>query len=341
MSNGRYEMYPLLMDELERNVAKSAVHGRGKKLAKHERDHVSALRFLYRQSPELLYTLDTTILCDEFNWLYKSERNVIFPSGPEILTRLLDAKVDLSNPAPIRMPHESFILAVPKGFTYKGIAIPPVMVAWCDTERTQVIVNQFTGVVVGCGDIKVQNWYTDDVGLFITYRGRSDNETSGLSFRANLATKDLPDVLRCEDAAHYQKEFGSFSYKFLHSSDLTPEEGEVQFLVVRLIAMLGMYSHAYPASLKSGYPGNEPKFMEPRLHSKWSKSTISMPSAEVHGANTKAYHYRSWHFRQLLDKRFYKGEHAQKPIGSRVVFVRDSMVGRQVEAETLDEQGGI
>ena len=49
-------------------------------------------------------------------------------------------------------------------------------------------------------------------------------------------------------------------------------------------------------------------------------------------------HYRRWHFRTLKHERYYQsGEWAGKPIGSRVVFVRDSFVNKDVSPHVLTD----
>jgi len=49
-------------------------------------------------------------------------------------------------------------------------------------------------------------------------------------------------------------------------------------------------------------------------------------------------HYRKWHFRTLKDERFYQSdEWKDKPRGSRVVFVRDSVVNRDVSPHVLTD----
>ena len=49
-------------------------------------------------------------------------------------------------------------------------------------------------------------------------------------------------------------------------------------------------------------------------------------------------HYRRWHFRTLKHERYYQsGEWAGKPIGSRVVFVRDSFVNKDVCPHVLTD----
>lgn len=45
-------------------------------------------------------------------------------------------------------------------------------------------------------------------------------------------------------------------------------------------------------------------------------------------------HYRSWHFRQLRDARFYRGKHSNKLVGSRIVFISDSYVNGEISPHT-------
>ena len=146
--------------------------------------------------------------------------------------------------------------------------------------------------------------------------------------------KMIPALLTAKDGGDFKRMLGTFE-DYNNVLPLSDVESDLQYLITRLVAMIGLYSHSFPDRLRDGYPTNSPpKNMEPVLHKKWHSMRLGLPT-EASGDNDKAYHYRSWHFRQLMDKRYYQGEHATKPIGSRVVFVRDAMVGRDIEAETL------
>lgn len=334
MANG-YQIYRLLADDLTRVVSKEAL-----RLPKGERNHAQALRYLYSINPQMIFTIDTQVLCDEWFWLHKAGRHVIFPQSAEVLSRLLDAKIDLQNTAPMVMPHQSFMLAVPRDFVFEGMRIPPVMVSTYTSEEQRQVVERFSKEVTGIqtDTQKVGRWYGDDIGIFTTFR-INDYSTSGndMTYRANFAQRMIPDILRSKDVHEYREILGSFEGKYFRGEDLTIDESRLQRAIIRLIAMLALYSHSYPDALHEGFPGKEPKHMEPRLHDPWKKQTITMPSASALPEHDRTYHYRSWHFRQLMSERFYKGEHAHRPVGSRIVFVRDSMVGRKAEAETFDD----
>jgi hypothetical protein len=70
------------------------------------------------------------------------------------------------------------------------------------------------------------------------------------------------------------------------------------------------------------------------------KGTTSMTLRGPKGFSSKKAqsHYRKWHFRTLKDERFYQSdEWKDKPRGSRVVFVRDSVVNRDVSPHVLTD----
>lgn len=60
----------------------------------------------------------------------------------------------------------------------------------------------------------------------------------------------------------------------------------------------------------------------------------STPSIERE-VTVKGAHYRQFHFRNLQDERFYRGEHENKEIGSRWVPVSDSLVNSHDDPFTL------
>lgn len=51
--------------------------------------------------------------------------------------------------------------------------------------------------------------------------------------------------------------------------------------------------------------------------------------------NKKALHHRRWHLRTLTNPRYYQGEFKDAPIGSRVVFVKDALINKDLEADTF------
>lgn len=336
-----YDCYPLLMDTMERKISKELWPTVGIKVAKHERSHAGALRWLYEQNPDLSHSLDSIVMADEYHWL-ESEKLVVFPENTAILDRLLDAEVNLKNSAPIVMPHSCFILAMPKGYTYKGVGIPSVLIMWNDSQERDEIIENYTTDIVGRRMTRrvAEPKYEHEMQLYLSWRYEDADlppELQGqlASFRFCVPSSMIPGLLRCETPTEMSEYLGKLDYAdAFATNDL---DNLRQFYVAKLVLMMGLYSHSFEDALKQGYPGKEPKHLEPRLHGDWNKTSLRMAAASPKHNEERNYHYRSWHFRQLMDERFYKGEYAHMPVGSRVVFVKDSMVGRKIEAETLSE----
>lgn len=339
-----YDCYPLLLDYMERTIAKDVwVKSQGKKVGKENRSILSALIWLYEQNRDLADTMDTIIMAEEYYWL-ETNRTVVFPESNEVLTRLLSSKVDLKNTAPIQMPHSSFVLAMPRKFEYKSVHIPSVLISWCDSDERDDIIGNFSEDVLGkrYKRIPMEPQFEEEQQLAITWRYRDVDLPKELQDKNQLATfrfcvpcSRIPELLRCESPKAMADFMGTLKYKDVLSTN--EADNLRQFYIAKLVLMVGLYSSSFADALKPGYPGKEPKHLEPRLHKPWSKLKLGMSTSNPTENDERSYHYRSWHFRQLMDKRYYQGEHAEKPIGSRVVFIKDSMVGRKIEAETLSD----
>lgn len=344
MSQTKYDMHPLLIDDLERLITKKIWPSHGIKRKKGGRSHEAALNFMYEQDKNMLKTMDTVILAEEYYWLNQSDRKVIFPESHNVITKLLDAKISLENTAPLIMPHVSFIVAMPKDYEYKGVRLPPVHVTWTEPHERDEIINDYGLNVVGMPISRLRDSrYSDERTLNLNYRifdkdspfTEQNYERVKSAFRACIPAALIPDILRCKDYKEYSAILGSFDRAYVSVHELNEHDQQVQFLIARFVLMAGLYANSFPGSLSVGYPGKEPKKIEPLLHKRWNKLALTMPSNQE-GDHEKQYHYRSWHFRQLMHSKYYKGEHKKKPIGSRVVFVRDTSVGREIEPEVLE-----
>lgn len=338
-----YSLYPFLMDDIVR-TSKKMDRKNGLKNTKKDRGHAPVVRDLFQKMPNMAQSMETVVMADEFYWLEHSDRHVIFPQNEDVIKKLLGAKIDLRNTAPIQMPHDTFVLGMPKGFKYKGFELPSVLINWCSPSTRDYIIQQFSKKYIGVQleREKDKTQFENDFALMVNYRMPDEDlnqkmpEASGqLACMRSCAPQTLiPDMLRCEDGEDYKRVLGDF-YCYDNAIPLNDYDHNVQYYIMKLVLMIAIYANSFPGALSSGYPGVPPKNLVPRLHQKWRNLSLGLPSDHIQQEEDKQYHYRSWHFRQLMHEKYYQGEHKDLPPGSRVVFVKDTMIGRKIEAETL------
>lgn len=111
--------------------------------------------------------------------------------------------------------------------------------------------------------------------------------------------------------------------------------------VCKLICSILVYCQALGDEvLHKGVPFKKDNAVKLSKNANKKKGTTSMTLRGPKGFSSKRAqsHYRKWHFRTLKDERFYQSdEWKDKPRGSRVVFVRDSVVNRDVSPHVLTD----
>ena len=111
--------------------------------------------------------------------------------------------------------------------------------------------------------------------------------------------------------------------------------------ICKLICSVLVYCQALGDEvLHKGVPFKKDNVIKLSKNANKNKGTTSMTLRGPKGFSSKRAqsHYRKWHFRTLKDERFYQSdEWKDKPRGSRVVFVRDSVVNRDVSPHVLTD----
>ena len=119
-------------------------------------------------------------------------------------------------------------------------------------------------------------------------------------------------------------------------------DGDVT-VIVKLVASVMVYINALGDEvLHKGVPFKKEnaKFLRKALNptDKKEPNLFTLRGPKGYTGRKQGSHYRRWHFRTLKHERYYQtGEWAGKPIGSRVVFVRDSFVNKDVCPHVLTD----
>lgn len=323
-----YELYPRVTDFMV-NQLKKVMPKSGSKPT-----DADVVREVIQQIPMMMNSLDFLIMTEELYWL-KNGGEVIFPESDVVLNNCFKAKFSLSSSRGFDLPFNSFMLAMPNGYSFMGTKLPALMVNFYDYHNSiDEVIHPF------CDWAKINRpsrIAKEDVPLgsraiSISYR---DPETNVGYVRLLVGEEKIPDLLAAEDTETFSRIMGRFN-SMVGVIDPSDQDLEIQFKAIKLVAALGVYHLATNGDrLKQGFPGQSmPRmnFKNPDL--RMSLNTLSSKLPSQLDKSTPDAHYRTWHIRQLRDERFYKGEHEKERPGSRFVFVSDAVIGTKVSPNT-------
>ena len=295
------------------------------------------MQMIHKKRPDLIFSMDYQILMEEHYWL-NSKKHIIYPQNSDVLDVLLKAKFTLKETAGFDLPHKSFILALPKDFTINGHKPSGVLVSWeTYRKREQTIIRQFWEdiEIKGIPIKEPEGRNIDERAISIAFHMKPDNDRPAY-YRMTMPESMIPGILEGDEKVQDDLNRGFNRTTYIDYVSTENSEKKTQHDLFRIICALGIYTMHSDEVLVEGYPGRlAPQHFPPDARAA-NRSTLKM-LAKRKGTSPTA-HYRSWHFRQLLDEKYYRNEHAKKPRGSRVVFVRDTEVKQgSTTPETLLE----
>lgn len=100
---------------------------------------------------------------------------------------------------------------------------------------------------------------------------------------------------------------------------LSPTEQGAQLAILKFVIKTLLFLIARPSALTASKPVKPMSSQITEHHHK-----LFFPEAK---SKEQASHYRRGHIRQLRHERFYQGEWASTPVGSRLVFVSEAHIG--------------
>jgi len=297
--------------------------------------------WLIQQDEDLVNRLDFPIFCEEYNWKRKG-RHCIFPQDSSVVDRLLSAEFESSHLDALELPFDSFILAMPRGYTSNGVEIPSALIT--------------TGVFGEYGD-KVMNRFCDAIGmehpehqfpeeltgqscLHLVYKDPRAPAARMLYARASIPSSQFDDLLGTNDLDEFQAIAGNYSNSnMLNIMDNEPHDQVIQYTLLKLTLAIGVFNQATDGvHIRDGVPSSKISFIGSPSDLRPRSATLGMPDLASKGVTgDREPHYRRWHFRQLMSERYYQNEHAHRPRGSRWTFVKDAYVsGSQDSAHTAE-----
>lgn len=119
-----YELYPMLTQKII-SSERELVLGRE---ARSLNDRQVLQRFAKR-NPGLSNDHAFYIMAEELH-LKDNGSQVIFPESALVLDNLLKARFSMESPDGFDLPFNSFLLAMPRGYTFAGCQIPGLLITW-------------------------------------------------------------------------------------------------------------------------------------------------------------------------------------------------------------------
>lgn len=315
-------------------MARIARKAKAIKLAKRDKamDIIrKALTHIYDRSREIVSTMECVIHAEEYCWL-RSDRRVYFPVDQEMADNIARGSYNIKDESALYDGVETFILNLPQGLAFNGndngsgllVNVSP------HDARAEAVYGAFMKWI-GQPPIKVV--MDGSGGNFTIMVGYQEDIHSRCYMRIAIPSFNAVKILQMNNVKQYSEymvETNRFNY--VGGYRLSGAELAYQYEMLRFVCGFLVYKKALPHRVMPGLPGHFARTVSTPLTKKRTDFVVKHPHAEH---EISAGHYRSWHFRQLMDKRYYRGEHANKPIGSRVVFVSDSFVVRDVDARTV------
>lgn len=322
----QYDVYKLNLERMTQMLRKKL------KLPKGEPAIQPALTWLYANSPEMLKSLDFIVQAEEYCWLH-SNRVMYYPDSIELCHALNGQTAQLTNSNAFFGGNEVFMLNFPHGVEFGGRPASGCLVAsFTHKERKTAFIHpylkwiNFPHMEV---DVSPQGFWS----ITAVYQERGGNPLEYM--RISLTSDMAVTIFECKNAEHWAQEVAKVNeFKYLGGARLDGPNSAYQFDLVRFILNFMLYKKALPDRIREGLPGITRKEVETPYTMNRNHYTIRPPRLErPHPLS----HYRRWHLRQLMNPCFYRGIHKDKPIGSRIVAVSDTFVGRDIAAKTVQE----
>lgn len=277
--------------------------------------------------------MDFLIASEELFWK-KSGSHAIFPENEAVLNNLLRAKYHMESAEGFDLPFASFVVAIPHGYAFDGVKVPSFMVTYIEYKKsTDLTIHPFCDYLETPYPSSIGYQPVEDGAKSITITFKDPN-SHGFVRMMQIDNK-LPAILAANSLEEFRNAIGDYKDK-IGAIKSNEDDLKMQFITMKLVAALGVYNLATQGSrLKDGFPGTTaPRLMGKHDHGRITFTTLSGSVAPEGGKTSPQAHYRTWHFRQLRDPRYYKGEYQSMAPGSRYSFVSDTIVGQKVSPHT-------
>lgn len=270
---------------------------------------------------EMMQSLECQIMADEFRWR-KAGRHVLYPGDADFLHQLLSAKYDLTSIESITLPFSSFMLPIPTNFRIDGGNLNGILVnIYRGYEKIALPDKMFESMRLNLKSIPAPTFDPDDMLISISMMDNEKQLVRRAAIRSVDTIKHLTGIINAPDYAIFCNNLGQFPPgMYTDLRGLNDDDSRMIFYAYKLIAALNVYHSA-----------TDGKFLSDRTRGgiRTVGKFVGTPTPHylIPEKMPRTEHTRRWHFRQLRDPRYYKGEYAHLPPGSRFVFVKEATVG--------------
>lgn len=216
--------------------------GLGHMIKKTDYDAAVQLQLSHLQSAGLLFgnLMQDYILAEEDFWLNRNGCPIIFPHSLDVVESLLESTYAITNPDDFSLPFQSFMLAMPQGFKVNDVEIPTCLVTWIDGEKH--LSTTLDGFLARHGyppsNIQMMDENKGKKTLAIVAQTR-DKQYSRVMCYHDL----IPTLLSANSLTEFRELVGNMSDETI-AADLDEYDSQQHFVLLKLIASLGIYINA-------------------------------------------------------------------------------------------------
>lgn len=274
---------------------------------------------------------------EELYWLHNGKKTVFVTDN--LIQMLARAKFTMSENATIEPIEgfETFTIAVPKNTFVTDddgnkIEIRPFLMSCLTVHESIEKIQGNYKRVTGCDSVQSVD-LLQDVGetvITVTY------ESNEISYQTTEKVSNILNVLKN----------GLRDNQALHQHQLlNPEERRQSQMIIRLATAFLIYTNAKNGeNIKDGYPTDCVFDIEKGFtRAFWKATSSDVPPRKARhqskpdGESNSNGHKQSWnvrsaHLKNLSHERFYQGEHAWRPRGSRWILVDEYEAGEKIDA---------
>lgn len=296
----------------------------------------------YQQDAQAAYqfndALAQAINSEEMFYLKNGKKNIFLSES--VCEMLLRAKFTLNENATVSPLEgfEQFAIAIPKNLTHKlenGDEIPlrPCLVTVMSPKQMQSTIHQDFAKSTA---IPINNDHPDSDEILIGVSYNHDDTAYHSCVPVSATIRNLTQGV--DDLEHESV--------FLNQK-LNAQERTEAGILFRLVTAFLIYTSATDGKhIHRGYPENiDLKLPKGTNRTNWSASFVDLPQKKKTSSPTKGEnvgykmtpHTRPAHMRNLQDERYYRGDNAKYPKGSRWVMVEQYDVG-DIEAHHMADE---
>jgi hypothetical protein len=272
----------------------------------------------------------------------------IFPQSGMLIEKLFDANFTFEDDVKLNLPHETFSIAMPKDFKVNDALVPGFMV---NIQKNEDFIEEHVIPMIKKTDQlnyaiptkEARDRKNDKVNIDLIY---IDPKNRDANIHLRINEKVLGKILNFKNMSDFEDYLESemvdndfdLHADFIRNKDMTLQDAAVQFAMLKTLAVINVYLEATNnQKLKKGLPGQYiPSFLGTDVSMR-PQDILDVQETEMITklrSNPEA-HYRKFHFRNLRHEKFYGGKHKDKDLGSRWVFVNDSVINEKLDAETM------